>query len=642
MQNLKEKSKKIISKVLFAFLILSFVLFGISSFLLGDSNNWVAKIDGKKISYKKLEKAVSFEKQLMVSRNPNNENALKYANSPKFKVDVLGKIINEQLIKSLSDGYGIFPDRTELLTNITQNANFKRDGKFDHKLFKNILQSNGLDEDTYISMISNETINTMVLNSIGLVSPIDKSISRKLANIKGEIRYADLITISTRNIGKVERPKNPELETIYESSKNQFQESQKRSAQYIAFNKSNLTQGVFVTYKQLKEFYSVNEEKFRTEQERDFYHISFSKKEQANTFLEKLAQSNDKQEAFIELGKILAKKSPEQLLIRGITKTDSIPQVAQKVFSLPLNANSGVFDSDLGYHVVLVKKITEGKVLSFYKVKKEIKKQLTEKLLTKTAEEKINKINESLLSTNSLQITTKNFNLGRVRSVKDLAFLAEKIEPYAKKSSRKLDQFADNVFKVKDSKTSTLIESKDKFYAIFVTKITDSRLKSFDEVKSELRSIYYDNKKAIKLRELTKKISAEINQNPLRARNIAAKHGLRIVKYKKFAKTKKVKFQGQEFETSSKFLEDLFNLDSNHATSYYKVDDNKGFKIAILKRIKQPKLSTKKLNQANNELAQSYRKEFVEKFNSYIEKEYDLVVNQKFLESIQKQLTKGQ
>ena len=41
----------IIFKIILAFVILTFVLFGISGFLLGKSDNWVAKIGNDSIGY---------------------------------------------------------------------------------------------------------------------------------------------------------------------------------------------------------------------------------------------------------------------------------------------------------------------------------------------------------------------------------------------------------------------------------------------------------------------------------------------------------------------------------------------------------------------------------------------------------------
>ncbi len=637
MLNFKDFSRNILSKILFGFLVLSFVLFGISSFLLQDSNNWVAKIDGRKISQQKLQQLVNQEKRLILDRNPGNQNVLNYINSAKFNIDVLGKLVSERLIETLSTRYGVYPDRMEILKNITQNPNFHKDGKFDHKFFKNILANNGIDEEEYIKMVSNETINTMVLNSITLVSPIDNVSAIKIAQLEEEIRYADLLTISNHNIQKIAKPTDENLQQVYEENKNQFQEPEKRNIQYIAFDRSILARGIYITNKQVKEFYEANKEKFKTKQTRSFYHVLFDKRSDAENFLEKLNQSRNKEASFVELGELLAKKSNKQLLIKNITDNDSIPEVAQTVFSLNLNQNSEIFESDLGYHIALLKEINEGQFLSFQTVKKEIKKQLQEKLVEKTIQEKIEAINESILSNNSLDKAAKQFRLGRVNQINNFTFSSNENENVLAKKARKLNGFAENSFKVELSKTSSLMESNNELYAVLVTKSTKARLKEFKEVRRELSSIYYKEKTEEELANLAKEISDIVRKDPNSIRTVARKYNIKIARNQKFHKTKKVKIQDKEYEISTDFLKDLFQIKEGQSTSHHKTDDGKSYQIAILKETKIPKLSPIQLNKYRSQLSDSYRREFVETFNKYIEKEHNLVINQKFIESIQKQ-----
>ena len=84
-------------------------------------------------------------------------------------------------------------------------------------------------------------------------------------------------------------------------------------------------------------------------------------------------------------------------------------------------------------------------------------------------------------------------------------------------------------------------------------------------------------------------------------------------------------------------MENLFDTKINKSTNYHKADDGKSYQIAVIKKVKTPKLSFAELNKQRSKLSESYRRGFLENINSYIEKEHNLTINKKFIESLQNQ-----
>ena len=59
-------------KIILGFVALSFVMFGISGFILGNPNSWVAKVGGKTISLNNFNRALNSDKKI-ISASTNSQ-----------------------------------------------------------------------------------------------------------------------------------------------------------------------------------------------------------------------------------------------------------------------------------------------------------------------------------------------------------------------------------------------------------------------------------------------------------------------------------------------------------------------------------------------------------------------------------------
>lgn len=617
--------KSAISKIFIGFLVISFVFFGINSFLLSGSGSWVAKVGNKKISYNSLQKTVKTQRDAILRANPNNKQALQYVNSQKFSVDILSKLINQEMLAKLGEHYGVNGDRSLIFQQVAKDKSFYKNNKFDRQYFKYFLAQNGLDEESYIELIQNEVINAMVMNSLSMTSPINPDFVEKMAILQNERRYGDIIYITKRNIRPIKSPKKEELLKIYEKNKKTFILPEKRNISYIILKKSDILGRIWVTNKEALEFYTKNKENYKKQEKRNFYHIAFKDKKSAKKFAKSLKKAKNKEKTFLKLGK-KEKKSTKQLTISAVTKDNMIKTLADPAFALKKGEISKVLKSDLGFHVFLLREITDPGYLSFLKAKKDIKKQILAKKQQEIFQNKVAQIDETLLANNSLQLVRKKFSPNSIIQTIN-------IDEKGTKRTASLKNFVENAFTTKQGQASILNESGEKFYALKVNKITKSRQQNFDEVKKNLQKLYRDNKENEAIKALAKKIAEEIRKNPKKSRQIARKNGLRYKKSQEFTRQSYIEFQGQKIPYSDKFSQELFALKPGNSTNYYQ-NGTKSYKIAILKKIKQGRVSKKQLQKDRDLAANQYRQEFIEAFNAYMQSKYKIDINKQFLNSL--------
>ena len=89
MKSFRKLTNNLAFKVVLGIVALSFIFFGVSSFILGGSTSWVAKIGSKKISYSTLQKAMKENREMIINSYGNNEQALAYLDSEQFTSDSL-------------------------------------------------------------------------------------------------------------------------------------------------------------------------------------------------------------------------------------------------------------------------------------------------------------------------------------------------------------------------------------------------------------------------------------------------------------------------------------------------------------------------------------------------------------------------
>ena len=638
MLKLKKLAHNLFFKLFIGFLVLSFTFFGVSNFVLNSGNSWIAKVGGKQISFSKLNKAMQADREAILRANAQNPQAIQYVESPQFRSDVLGRLVNHVIIEKLRENFGIEASRKIILEGIAANPQFMHDGKFDRAVFKNFLSQNGLDEEKYVKAIQDEIVGAMIVNSISLTSPVDEKLVMKVVALKDEKRIADVIVISDKDIGNIAAPNSAELEAFFAKNKQKFTAPEMRKISYVTLGQQDLSRSITVSEQEIAAEYEKNKTNYQQPERRNFYHVLFATEDKAALFLAALEKSNEKNKAkaFAEIAKKLTNKNTKEITLQNFSEKDLLPDIGVQAFKLNKNEVSSALKSPLGFHVFLVNDIKAGGITPLAEVKTAIKQNILRTKNEELMQKKISEIEDHLLTSNSLTETAKKFSLKTHDTIKiNDKGLDEKGAAIA--SIKDLSDFTKNAFALTAQQTSKLYyaELSGTFYAIKVEEIEKSHEQKLEEVKTEITTNYVKEKKAEKLRELATNISAEIFKNPGEALQIAAKNHLKIEKNKTFPRFFYLEFQGKKIPYSSRFLEELFSAKVGQITSASPISGQE-FNIGILREIKKAQITENQVALGKAELEKNYRAEFMQEFNKFLQKKYPVKINEKLLGQAQK------
>lgn len=637
MQLFRKLAGNIFFKIILAFIALSFVLFGVSGFILSGPNSWVAKIGGKTIGYSEFNKEMQKTREMILQNNKSDE-AMKYLDSDQFKSDILGRMVNGIIVDKLRSDFGVEASKKLILGAVARDKTFKgSDGKFDRKIFQSFLAKNGLDEEKYVNIIQNDVVATMIIQSMSLAAPVNNQSVIDHEEFKQEKRFADVIKITEKNAGKVAAPDAESLSKFFEANKKSYAAPEMRKVSFVRFAKSDFAKDLQIGDDEITAEYEKNKDKFQRPESRNLYHILFEKEEDAKDFIQKLdaAAGKDRSKfnaAFLKLAKELQNKDAKSVTLKNITQKDMIPDLANPVFKMALGDYSEALKSPLGFHVFLLNEIRKSEPIPFAEAKEKIKASLLEGREEKVMQAKVSEIDDAILASNSLDETAKKFGLSANLNSVEINQAGQNPKGDLSAAIKGLDDFSEHAFGLKKDESSKLFYSKTSgsYYAVKVDEITPAREKTLEEVKAQATAdlTRYNQSKA--LEKLAKSVDEELKANPQNFAAIAAKYKLAVEKNKQFSRVSYINYQGHQIPFTDKFSTALFGVKVGEATDEVQVG-NQEFTIGILRSIQKGNVDSTRLQAAANESAGNFRNEILQGYNAFVMKKYPVKVNEKIL-----------
>jgi peptidyl-prolyl cis-trans isomerase D len=634
MQLFRKLAGNIFFKIILGIVALSFVLFGVSGFILGNPSSWVAKVGSKTITQSAFNNALRADREIILSATKSEE-ALQYLETEKFKSDVLGRLVNKIMVDNLKEDFGVAASQKIIFEAIAKDPSFRNDsGKFDREKFKTFLAKNGFNEERYINEIANEVASVMVLQTIAMGIPLNYQTIIEVENFKQEKRVADVITISDKDAASAPKASKEEIAEFYAQNKQHYSTPEMRQVSYLHFSRENFVKDFKISDQEVFAEYEKNKSQMMDPESRNFYHLLFEKEAEAKTFSDAVtkAAGSDKTKLkaeFARLAKEMKKKDLKTLTMNNLFKKDMVGNLAEPTFNLPLNQVSAPIESPLGFHVFLVTDIKESTPIPFSEVKASIRENLTRGREEKILQEKISGIDEVLLTSSSLNEVAKKFNF-KTNPVVTVSVSGQNENGAPVKESTAFEGFVENSFALKEGQVSKIFYAKNSsgFYVLKLEKIIPARERKLAEIEGQLTKDLLKEKSLRSVKELAKKIAKEVQENPGQVAQIAAKYKVKLDKNREFPRSFYISLQGRNVPYQSKFLEELFNLDVNQATDAI-TQNEKEFAVAVLKEIKHKKADLAQMQQAQNQAIEDLRMEIMSEYNSYLLKLYPVKVNDK-------------
>jgi peptidyl-prolyl cis-trans isomerase D len=225
------KHQKLMQFALMLVIVPSFAFFGISSYSgFLDKETDLVKVNGKPITAQEVE--ISAKRQ--AERAGGN---IQIAQSLQFRQAVLNELLQQRIL-----GFAVTNLRLQVgkealiqsLQNIPQiRALYKPDGSFDDARFKQLLSSNGLNEEQFYASQAFDLKISQLLNSVARTELASPKISEIVSTLYETERQVQALQFNAKDYLVKVNPSQEELQAFYEANSKLFVSPEYVDVEYI-------------------------------------------------------------------------------------------------------------------------------------------------------------------------------------------------------------------------------------------------------------------------------------------------------------------------------------------------------------------------------------------------------------------------
>ncbi len=494
-----------IAKAIFAALGISMMAFwglgGIGN--TSGSDTTAIQVGHRKISMDELGKAFDAERakvSQIAGTYISPKQALQMGLLEKAVQQTLTTTINQAIQKDL----GLAASDAAVRKYVERHPVFKDAlGNFDRNLFTAYLSQMRMSEAQLAEQLRNELANQHLSNTIRFAVPTSKILAEMLWYQKSQQRDVEALVIEMDKLDVLSQPTEEDLKDYYEAYQSDFMEPEKRDLDILLLTPAQIGKNIQVSQSDLNEEYESQKANFEIPERRHVYQIRFNTGDSAKDVMKTLTPANFMAKA-TELGQTEATTD-----FGSVTQKEMLPEMADAVFKAAANTIVGPVETDMGWHLLMVKEIQP----AIKQNKEKAYAQIKEKMITSLAYDQLTEMSRKLedMLGEGLALKEAASRLGlTVQSFQNVLMNASNLP-----DDLKNQELLQEAFTLKEGEITALTEQANGYLVAQVQKITPVQAKSFAEVKGELRKLWYKEQQKAMLPDIIDKATDQMKKGSI-------------------------------------------------------------------------------------------------------------------------------
>jgi peptidyl-prolyl cis-trans isomerase D len=395
LQNIRKNLQGNIAKVIIAIIVVPFALVGIESLLSGGGVQYVAEINGEKVSAVELQQQVNQQKRrLMMAMGDDIDPSM--LDDQLLAGPALEFIIQKALLLQASRDYGMAVSDTVVGSFIGEMEAFNTDGTFDEALFRRVVSDQGYTPAGFYQALREDMVMTQLRSGLAgssFATPVEVKTLASINEEQRDLRYLVLPLDKFRSDAEVT---DAEVEAWYQAHGEDFMAEETVTLAYIELQRADFNDPV--DEQLLRETYEAEKGTWERPEERRVSHILVTpaEAESEEQLQARVAavQARLPDTGFAELAAELSDDVGSANLGGDLGYTDGsfFPQEMEDVIAeLDVDEVSKPVQTDAGWHFIKLTALRGGSSVSFEEMRPELEARLqrdeASKALVKTVED---------------------------------------------------------------------------------------------------------------------------------------------------------------------------------------------------------------------------------------------------------------
>lgn len=506
---LRRSATSFVVKAMLGLLIASFAVWGIGDvFRAKSGGESVATVGETDISVPRFRN--EFQRELQrVSQILGQPIKREQAFAMGIDSMLVNRLITTQLIQEGANASGLMASNAVILNEIHKNSEFFNEaGKFDRRIFTEILSRAGLNEDMYVNIVRESITRQQYMSPItnGAIAPslmID-TLYKRIA----ETRVLDVVRISHSKVKGVAAPTDSELSAYHEANSNNFMAPEYRALTALVLSSNAIGESIEVSDAELNAAYEERVAEFTSPEVRTLRQVLVSDEISAGRAAQLLDGGKSVDDVAKEVGANVAMTK-----LGVFTRAEAAAlssEMADAAFTTPKGAHSAPVKSPLGWHVLVVDEITQGRMKALADVKDELLKNIRGERTLNILFETSNQL-EDLLG-GGMMIEEAASSLG-MNTVKIAAVDARGLSPEGTPvTTPYADELTVEAYKLSEGSDSQMVETADNqaFFVLRVDSVMAPALRPLDSVKKHVAVAWKQEQLSTKANEIAATIKLRL------------------------------------------------------------------------------------------------------------------------------------
>lgn len=409
LQSIRDMSKSWIFKGLMTLLVVSFAIWGVGDiFRTNPGQREVARVG--KISIPVQSLLFRFQLTLPEARQAFGPDLTE---TQAKQIGVLDRTLDVMMQEASFDQevkrLGLDLSNTYVLKEIAKMPELRdENGRFDANRWRMALGRGGLTEAYFVAQKKGETLRGLLLRAVVANAQPPRTMIDDLYMARGAKRVFEVVTLRNESQTDIKKPSEDELKSYYEEHEDAFVAPEYRGLTIAKLDSDSVAKDVSISDEEIAKAYETRADELRKPELRDLVQIVFQDEEKAKAFSDSVKTSS----SFADAAKA---KGLTPVAMGAMDEKTILPELYTSVFSLEEGETSGPIKTDLGWHVVQVKKIRGGGVPPLAQIKEELRKQLQNERAGDVIARQINQIDDSIAGGQSLEDIADTLKLRLLR-----------------------------------------------------------------------------------------------------------------------------------------------------------------------------------------------------------------------------------
>jgi peptidyl-prolyl cis-trans isomerase D len=371
-----QKKKRLIQVVL-ALIIIPFAFFGLESYTssMRGSGDDVARVDGVPISQREFDEQLRQQQDRIRAVLGKGFDAGAF-DTPEARQALLDSMIGQRLVSSAALGGNLVIGDEALREMILAMPVFRRDGRFDAELYRQLLSAQGMSEPVFEARLRHDAAVSQLSRAIADTAIVSRTAAARQAELEAGRREISEALVPAKPFLERVKVEEAQVRKYYDENSTQFRTPERVRAEYVVLSAEELGRLEAPSESEIKAAYEAKASQYRVEEQRRASHILLKSKDEAEKLLAEVRKAPAR---FPEAAKKHSQDPGSAdrggdlgFFGRGMM----VKPFEDAVFGMKEGEITGPVQTEFGFHVIRLVAVQAGKARPLEEVRGELTAEL--------------------------------------------------------------------------------------------------------------------------------------------------------------------------------------------------------------------------------------------------------------------------